>query len=460
MLCSRCFSRLARVFVSAVLSVVLVFGQEPKSADATQKILDRLDALEKQNQALLEEIKSLRHAIQAQQFPQQGTLNDGQQKQENQEPTSDRLDLAERRIEEHEQSKVGTSQRLPVWLTGMVLFDSNLINGTKNYFFQENHGAYTEGSPGGGASLSQSIIGFKFQGPRVAGGGQVNGSISFDFSTRVGDQDVFRIRNGEITFDWRTRSLTVGQDKAIIAPLQPTSFAHVGIPALSGAGNLWLWRPQIKYEERLNLFANTQAVFQGAVLATDETYIGYLPANTAFEAVRPAIQERIALRHKANEQTNFSIGIGGHESESHIAGRSVPSRVISADFLYKPFNWMELSGTLLHGENFANLGGLPTGVTVEGNRVIAIRGSAGWLQLALPVTSRLTFDAYTGKQANIARDLTPYQVASTLTYAGNVLYRVGPNVMLGFEGSHERILYLNNIQILANRYDATVAYLF
>jgi hypothetical protein len=76
------------------------------------------------------------------------------------------------------------------------------------------------------------------------------------------------------------------------------------------------------------------------------------------------------------------------------------------------------------------------------------------------VTRRLTFDAYAGRQVNATRYLDPHQIAGTFVYAGNVLYRAGPNVVLGFEAGRENIVYANRTLILANRYDATLAYLF
>jgi hypothetical protein len=82
------------------------------------------------------------------------------------------------------------------------------------------------------------------------------------------------------------------------------------------------------------------------------------------------------------------------------------------------------------------------------------------MQLALPLTKRLTFDFYAGRQYNDPQELTSYEVWRTLTYAGNILYRLAPNVVLGFEASEARIQYLNRTAITTNRYDATLAYLF
>jgi hypothetical protein len=440
--------------VAALAVVQLTAATAVAQTVTEQKILDRLDLLEKQNQALLEEIKALREAVKAQSPPGTANTSDAQD-------TNDRVTRAEDRIAEQAQTKVGTAQHLPLTLNGMILFDASQVQGTSNNGFQQSYGSYGEGAPGGGATLRQSIIGVNVQGPSIAGGGKINGSLSMDFYAGSNASDVFRIRNGDISFDWANRSISVGQEKTVIAPLQPTSFAHVGIPALTGAGNLWLWRPQVKYEERHSFTSNTGIVLDGALFSTQESSTTIPSVPSALASGGPAIQGRIGLTHSWTDQDRFAIGIGAHESQSHIAGQSIPSRVISADFLYKPLRWIEVTGTVFKGENFANLGGLPVSVASSGNgSLIAVKGTAGWMQLALPVTNRLTFNTYAGRQVNASRFLGPFQIGGSLVYAGNVLYRIGPNVVLGFEAGRENIVYANRNLILANRYDATLAYLF
>ena len=435
MLLNRYLPKLVFIIVAIHFTAA---AQEPASL---QKLLDRLDTLEKQNQALAEEIKTLREAVKSQDM-------------------NDRVTRAEDRIAEQAQTKVSTGQHLPVSLNGMILFDASQVQGTANSNFQQAYGSYGEGAPAGAATLRQSIIGLSVQGPTIAGGGNINGAVSMDFYGPSSSDYDFRIRTGEISFDWANRSITVGQDKSIIAPLQPTSFAHVGTPALAGAGNLWLWRPQLKYEERRALTSNTGIVVDGALFSTAEsaTTLPSLPAAMATGG--PAIQARLGLTHSWTDQTRFAIGIGAHEGHSYIAGQSLPSRVLSSDFLFKPLHWLEVTGTVFKGENFANLGGLPVSVASTGANLIPVRGTASWMQVALPVTRRLTFDAYAGRQVNAVRYLSPFQIGGTLIYAGNILYRVGPNVILGFEAGRENVVYANHTLILANRYDATLAYLF
>ena len=451
---SHCFVKAAGYVTAAVFLASSSARAQQTSKDVMKTVLDRLDALEKQNQELLTEIRALREQLKTQSAP-------GVQGSAQTQAVEDRVAVAEERIKEQAETKVGTSQKFPLSLTGMFLFDAFLAHGTDFPTSQTDYADYSLGPAGGGATLRQSIIGIDFQGPRIFGDGRINGSLSLDFFHQSYGDDLLRVRRGTVSFDWARRSLTFGQDKSIIAPLQPTSFARVGVPPLSGAGNLWLWLPQIRYEERLTFSENTQATFQASLLETNESYsIPSFAAGAYYAEYRPAIQARFELRRSWAADSKFAVGVAGHASTSHILGQTIPSRVISTDVIYKPLRWLELSSTLLHGENFANLGGAPPGVTIQGPSVLPIHGTAGWMQVALPVTNRITFDIYAGLQANRSRDLSAYETAQTPTYAGNVLYRLAPNVVLGFEGAADRLQYLNGIAITANRYDATVAYLF
>jgi hypothetical protein len=412
--------------------------QQP-SPEALQRILDRLDSLEKQNETLLKEIHDLRQELSGTQASP---------------PLREQVEVVDQRTKDLAQTKVSSSHRYPVSLTGMFLFDA-----TQSGNPTLERGPY--GITGGtGASLRQSIIGLDFYGPHIFGDGQIHGSLAMDFFSGTQD-NVLRIRRGVVSFDWRRRSITFGQDKPLIAPLQPTSFARVGIPPLSGAGNLWLWLPQTKFEERISIGANTELKAQAEILETAENYASpSLSLQTAVAPARPAAEARLELQQSWNDQPRLALGFGAHTSTSHAYGRSIPSRVISADFKYQPKDWLQFSGTVLHGENFANLGGLGPGITVREYGVVPVRASAGWVQIALPLTSRLTFDVYAGRQLNAPNDLTANAPLRSLMYAGNILYRVAPNVVLGFEGGRSRVTYLNGLPFSADRYDATVAYLF
>ena len=443
-----CF-KAATVLLAAISMPSLICAQQQPSPESIRQILERLDSLEKQNDAIIKEIHDLRQtlAAQAQSSP----------------PLEERVEETEQRTRDQAQTKVGASQRFPISLTGMFLFDATKANYSGNEPTQGSYGQSYGATTG--ATLRQSIIGLDFYGPHIFGDGQIKGSLSMDFY--AGSQNNYlRIRRGVVSFDWRRRSITFGQDKVLIAPLQPTSFAHVGIPALSGTGNLWFWLPQARYEERIPLGNGTELKAQAALIQTNEMYSVTSPAlQIAIEPTRPAGEFRMEVQHSWSEQPRLVFGVGGHISTSHIAGRSIASRVVSADFKFQPKTWLQFSGTFLHGENFANLGGLGPGFGARQYYgayyyVVPVRSSAGWVQIALPLTTRLTVDFYAGRQLNTARDVNTGDPYRSLAYAGNVLYRIAPNVVVGFEGGQTRLTSLNGVPFTAERYDATVAYLF
>src|SRR5207302_7696465 len=104
-----------------------------------------------------------------------------------------------------------TSQRFPITLSGMLLFDAFFDSKEPPIYGQPEANRVYGGV--GGATLRQSILGLDFRGPQLPGGGQVHGSLSMDFFAQSPYyDDVFRIRTGVISFDWASRSFIVGQD--------------------------------------------------------------------------------------------------------------------------------------------------------------------------------------------------------------------------------------------------------
>ena len=463
---NNCFSSIGALSLMVFMNGSILAQEQTPAPDTLARILNRLDALERQNQALLEEVKSLREEVKAtragaevsSEAKTESSESSPQNPQSDAQQTQDRLDVAEQQIKDQAQTKVEASQRFPITLNGMLLFNAFLNSGPPPVMYGEPDPFASSG----GATVRQSVLGLEFRGPQLPWGGQVHGSLSMDFFAQSPYyDDVFRIRTGVVSLDWKRRSIIVGQDRSLISPFQPTSFARVGIPPLDGAGNLWLWRPQIRYEERIPITTKTQATLQVGVVETDERYsLGYLQSTDLLTASRPAIQAHGAVRHQWSDDSWLAIGLGFHSSETQLYGQSIKSRVVSTDLSFKPIRQFELTGTLFRGENFANIGGGPPGLTFYEGTLIPIHGAGGWTQLAFPVTSRVTFDLYAGRQVNEGRDLVYPAILKTLTYAGNILYRISPNVVIGLEASQQRLTYLDLTNALTNRYDASVAYLF
>src|ERR1700736_5478977 len=93
-----------------------------QEASDVQKILDRIDRLEQENRNLAAEVHSLREELLASR-PNPAPANPPPAP-----PLEERVDVQERRIEEQAQTKVEASQRYPITLTGMVLFNG-FLNG-------------------------------------------------------------------------------------------------------------------------------------------------------------------------------------------------------------------------------------------------------------------------------------------------------------------------------------------
>lgn len=433
----------------AVLGLCMFFGNDLRaqtSPEMMRNIMDRLDALQKQNEELLAQIAALRAEVQSQ-TPQASNAS-----------TPEQTAVDEARITELQQTKVEASQKFPVTLTGMVLFDASSVTGTNNNFFQAAYGEYGLGIPSTEAAFNQSILGLRFDGPRLGVAGRISGFVSMDFFGGGTEYASIRLRRAGISFAWDHQTLTFAQDKPLLAPFEPSSYAHVGIPPLSGAGNLWLWRPQLRYDERISLPSYLTATLSAALLETDETY-NAVASGTATNG-RPAVQSRAELKRSSDGTTTWSIGVGGHASESHSNGKSVASRLVNFDFSAQPAHWLKITGDIFHGQNFANLGAVGPGINVTGAVPRAVHGSGGWGQFSFLATPRLTFNLYGGRQLDRASDITDFQIARTLTIAGNAFYRVAPNVVLGLEVGRSDIDYLAPISIFATRVDATVAYLF
>jgi hypothetical protein len=373
------------------------------------------------------------------------------------------VNVNERRISEQAQTKVEASQKFPISLNGMLLFNA-FANSAPSA--NENAGEYglLTGPERAGATMRQTLIGFDFQGPSLPGGGKVNASALMDFwgGYATPGSNWFRLRRADISLDWQNRSFTVGQDKPLIAPYQPDSLAEVGVPPLTGAGNLWLWLPQARYEERLRLGQRSGVTGQIAIMQTGENDES-VPTqySSSLELARPALEGRIAFWHKFDDTHRIEIGSGFHTSTTHVAGASIPSRIASLDWRLAPVWKLELTGTMYTGRNVANLGALGNGFTVLGNGTFQPVHSIGsWAQLSVPITSRLTFNFFGGLEDDRGTYLPAYNVARNLMYASNLMYHLGPNVVLGLEGLQMRSRYFSGTTQLNNHYDVALGYLF
>jgi hypothetical protein len=416
--------------------------------------VERLDRLERENRAMAEEIQALRAELTAAHGSQSAPA----------ETLEEKVDTQGQRIEEQAQTKVESSQKFPITLTGMALvnaFVNSRQNGGADY---PTAASAAGGSDRAGATVRQSIIGLEYHGPQTFWGGAVHGSLFMDFYQGAAPLEQWiRLRTATIRMDWKTRSVKLGVDKPIFNPRDPDSLAQVGVSPLTGAGNLWLWMPQIRLEQDVSLGESSGVKAQVGAVETHETNPYVATGSTGkIEAVRPGIEGRVMAWHKLDDNRRLEIAAGFHASTTHADGFSIPSNLVSLDWFFNPWKRLEFSGVFFSGQNVSNLG---TGVINQGyyiyyNSAEAIDSAGGWGQITIHTFRRLDFHLFTGQQDYQAGDLRQGSVTRNLLFGGNLFFRVAPNVLFGPEITQTRTFYLGEGLRINNHYDMALAYLF
>lgn len=430
------------------------YSQSAPAPAELQRVLDRLDRLEAENSRLLEEIRQLRSELASQ--PPASPVPSAATPEE-------RLDVQESRTAELAQTKVEASQRMPISLTGMVLF---------NAFRNGRYGGTQQNPPASnlataqatsGASFRQTTIGIKVNGPDLPGGGKVSGSMYVDFfaGTQAASNNLPRIRVATLDLKWKNTTLTAGQDKPIIAPREPASLAQIGFAPLTAAGNLWNWDPQVRIEQRFAFNESAGLRVQAGVYQTAEAS-AVLPAAFAasLERVRPGYEGRFEF-YGGSDNRRLEIAPGFHFSATHVAGTTVDSKAFSLDWLAKPAAKIEFTGAFFRGQNLASLGAMRQGFTIlASGKAIPVHSQGGWSQLSVFATPRGSIHIYGGEQHDNGTDLTAGSVTRNFVFAGNFVYKLAPNVLAAFEVAQSRTQFLGSILRLNNHYDLALAYLF
>jgi hypothetical protein len=420
-------------------------------------ILERLDRLERQNRELVEEVRALRAQLgpahaQADAEPSPQTP-----------PVEERLDIQDQRIDEQAQTKVESSQKFPIRFTGMALFNS-FINSRQSGGVDYPTVATATGPGHSGATVRQTILGLEFSGPEAIWGGQVRGSVYMDFFSGTAPlAQTMRLRTGSVEIDWATRNVLVGVEKPIFNPREPSSLAMVGLSPLTGTGNLWLWMPQARFEQDFSL--GTQNGIRAVMGVVQTRELPPYPGSSAvgnLEAARPGLEGRYEFFHKFDDDRRIEIAPGFHLSTTHFGGVSIPSQVVSVDWLFKPVRHVEFTGAYFRGQNVAILGtgAMRQGFDVDHGEPDSVHSQGGWGQITIHALPRLDFHLFTGQQDDRNRDLISGLVGKNLLYGGNLYFRIAPNVLLGWEASQLRTVYLGQGVRINNHYDLAIGYLF
>jgi hypothetical protein len=410
-------------------------------------------------------------------------------------PGSDRIakleedqQLAEGKLNDQYQTKVESSSKYKVRLSGIVLFNAYSNRGIVNN--QDFPGLALEredDDPKGtfGASLRQSQIGLQAFGPEIAGA-HTSADINFDFAGGFPDTTngvstgIVRLRTGTIRADWKNTSLIAGQDHLFFAPIAPSSLATLATPALAYSGNLWGWIPQVRVEHRVQVSEASTLTFQAGIL---DSFTGQFPESDFYRypgageaSGQPAYASRIAWSHELFGQ-QLIAGVGGYYGRQNWAfGRHVDGYTGTTDLTVPLGHFFEFTGEFYRGRAVGGLGGgIDQTILVSGplddstTHVEGLNSMGGWTQLKFKpipkfeVNGAFGHDNPFGRQVNRFADVPLYYdalFARNQTWFTNFIYQPRSDVLLSLEFRRLRTFGPDSEADTANVINFSLGYLF
>ena len=393
-----------------------------------------------------------------------------------------------------DQIKVESASKYPVRLTGLILF-----NGFLNRGLPDNvdlpvvalHPTATSGSGSLGGGLRQTILGVQAEGPHILHARTFayvnldffNGLAYTNYGTSAG---AVRMRTGGIHFDWQKDSLEVALTAPLISPLSPTSYATVAEPALAGAGNLWAWAPQLRYEHGFAMKDDDRLQFEFGLW--DPSSAGYNP-NQLFRAAspgefsqQPAYESRVSYAARGGKTAE--VGVGSYYSRQSYPGyagstytENLDSWAATADWRASLGHTFELSGEGYRGRAIGGLGGgvykdVVTGTSpTTGAAVLrGLNAAGGWAQFKTRFTSELEANAAMGLDDGFAGDFHAVVQPSTASatqfrarnrmFVGNFIYRPKTYIISSPEFRRIWSWPINSSVNMLNVYTLSVGYEF
>lgn len=393
------------------------------------------------------------------------------------------------KIDEQYQTKVESASKYRVRLTGIALFNLFSNQGTvDNIDVPELAYRSTSFSSAGsfGGTLRQSVFGFEVFGPELMGA-KTSGAMNFDagggfpYLGNGVNSPLVRVRTATIRLDWKNTDVVAGQEQLFFQPNSPTSFASLIVPALSYAGNLWAWTPQIHVEHRFAATDKSTFTFQGGILdaLTGEPpyyYTWYRTAGAGERSRQPGYAARVAYSHPFFGHP-FTIGTAGYYSRQNWAyGRDVNGYAAMLEWSVPLTARFLLSGSFYRGQAIGGLGGatgrsvLYNGPLTDPNTsVIPLNTVGGWAQLKFRANSKLEFNAAFGQDNPFAADLREFSEPQsygdpTLTrnqgVFGNLIYRPRSDLLFSLEYRRMNTFSIYNYSASAGQVNLGMGILF
>lgn len=398
--------------------------------------------------------------------------------------------VMEGKINDQYQTKIESGSKYRLRLSGIVLLNLFENRGTvDNLDFPEvalsRKANQPNASPGAFAgTLRQSQIRVQAFGPDIAGA-RTSADVNLDFAGGLPDtangavMGDLRMRTGIVRLDWTNTSVVAGQDRLFFAPLAPTSLATLAIPALSYAGNLWAWTPQVRIEHRVVLSEASSLSFQGGIL---DNVTGDIPPDPfsrypawGEQSGQPAYAARVSWSYRMFGQ-DFTAGAGGFYGRQDWGfSRGVDGWAGTADLTLPLGKRVEFTGEFYRGRALAGLGGgIGQSVLLNGpfnNPATTFRGldsMGGWAQLKFKVKSNFEINGAFGSDNPFAGELRRYN-ANTI-YPGsftrnlsplvNFIYQIRSDILFSTEYRYLKSSVLDSGHFSVNHLNLSLGYIF
>jgi hypothetical protein len=283
------------------------------------------------------------------------------------ERAEEAIRLLQQQLAAESQSSVKTRSRLSLEFNGRVLVsafsNSRRVNNVDVPLFVRPDTANGLPQGGGGMSIRQTQLGLAITADRVIGG-TFHGDLDVDFfggqqpSSGGRTFPLLRLRVARAQIIWKYGEFLVGQESPLVSGVNPVSLASVGTPGFVGAGNLWLWLPQVR--AGLETGGPISFGIQGAVLAPmsgDPQSLFDTDNDIAERSKRPFLEGRMHLKWGSDDLAG-DIGAGIHRGWFATKGDSLlVSDAYTIDARVPLARWLELRGEGYDGKGMRSLGG-------------------------------------------------------------------------------------------------------
>ena len=299
------------------------------------------------------------------------------------------------------------------------------------------------------ATMRQSRVTVFALVPEFAGGA-IKGEIDVDFfggqqpSTGGRTFPLLRVRRAVAELTWKRVALLVGQESPPIAAVSPSSLASIGFPDFAGAGNLWLWIPQIRLSADLAPTGGLRVAAEVAALAPtsgepEGTFL--TQPDIAERSGRPFLQGRGRVRGRWGEGERLGeVSAGGHYGWIlDASGNPVPSKALAVSVWTPIGSRLELRAKGFTGQALAGLGGGGIGQNMVRDGV-PVRAVGGWAQVNLRPSMQWEIGGGAGIDDPDDADLGDPSRLRNVAVEGHLTWRRLPAVV-GVEVRHFQTRY-------------------